>query len=300
MLSQTRERAPACPLCGGPGQFHMAEPDRYLGLRPDLTHPYFLCGHCEHYFQPIVDTELLLSFYPSSLYYLEGNGGLRAAMDRMRQRNRARSIEWRARKGRALDVGCGRGLVLEQLRQRGWKVAGMDWNPENARAVADRLQVIVAAGPDGLASFDASSFDAVSMFHVLEHEQQPLGLLRQVHRVLKPGGRLVVGVPNSNSVARRLFGRHWIGYDFSRHRQVFSPRSLEAALLASGLRSERMSGRLSDELLDLHRSAQLLLRSRGLSNPLLVAAVTLGALALTVAPRLFGQNSVMYAYARKQ
>jgi SAM-dependent methyltransferase len=278
----------------------MAERDLYLGLHPELTHPYFFCGRCEHYFQPSVTTELLLSFYQSAIYYRASGSGWRAALDRLRQRNRARSIEWRARKGRALDIGCGRGLVLEQLRQRGWEVAGMDWNAENARAVADRLQVSVAAGADGLASFDAESFDAVSMFHVLEHEQQPLDLLRSVHRLLKPGGRLLVGVPNSNSTARHLFGRHWTGYDFSRHRHVFSPRSLEAALRVSGFFSERSSTRFSDELLDLEGSARLMLRSRGSSSSLLLAAITLCAAVLVCVPRLFGQNSVMYAYARKR
>jgi len=287
-------------LCGAAGRFLIADSDRYLGIRPDVTHPYFSCASCQHYFQPLIDTQLLLSFYPSSEYYRGSGSGLRATLDRVRQRNRARSVEWRAQKGRALDIGCGRGLVLEQLRARGWAVAGMDWNAENARAVAERLEIPVAAGPDGLDSLEAQSFDAISMFHVLEHEQQPLELLRRAHRLLKPRGRLLVGVPNLASTARRLFGRHWTGYDFARHRQVFSPQSLQSALRACGFRNERLGARLSDELLDLQGSARLLLRSRGSANPGLVAAMTLGAAALIAVPRLFGRNSVMYAYACKQ
>jgi SAM-dependent methyltransferase len=295
-LAQPQHR---CPLCGCGGRFRIAQPDKYLGLRPDISHPYYCCDACQHLFQPIIDTNLLLSFYPASYYQESGSSGLRSVYGRLRQANRARAVEWRARKGRALDVGCGRGLVLEELRRRGWQVCGMDWNPDNARAVSARLNIDVAAGPAGLALLDAESFDAISMFHVLEHEQQPLDLLRQVHRLLKPGGRLLIGVPRADSAARRLFGRHWSGYDFARHRQVFSARSLEAALRTTGFEAERLSGRFSDEMIDVYSSTALLLRSRSLAHPLLVAAVALSAAALIGVPRMLGRNSVMYAYARK-
>ena len=295
-MSLAREAAPVCPLCAGAGRFCIAQPDTYLQLRPEIYHPYHSCDTCRHLFQPVIDTALLLSFYPPSYYSGADTGGLA----RMRQANRARSVEWRARKGRALDVGCGRGLVLEQLRRRGWQVWGMDWNAENARAVATRLNIEVAAGPEGLASLEAESFDSISMFHVLEHEQQPLDLLHRVQRLLKPGGRLLVAVPRADSAARALFGRHWSGYDFARHRQVFSARSLERALLQTGFELERLTGRFSDELIDVYRSAQLFLRSRRIANPALVAATALAAAALLGLPRLLGGNSVMYAYARRQ
>jgi SAM-dependent methyltransferase len=269
-------------------------------LHPEIIHPYFHCARCDHLYQPDVDPGVLLSFYPPTYYGAANGGPLRSVIGNLRQRGRARAIEWRASKGCAIDIGCGRGLVLEQLMQRGWQVSGMDWNADNARVVADRLGIPVAAGPEALSALDASSYEAASMFHVLEHEQRPLDLLAQVHRLLKPGGRLVVGVPNGASTARRLFGRHWAGYDFPRHRQVFTPHSLEAALLAAGFRNERLRGRLSDELIDLHRSAQLLVRSRSRLQPLLVAAAMTGAAALVAVPRLFGKYSVMYAYARKR
>jgi len=298
-MNSSREPGPPCPLCGSSGRFHLAEPDRYLGLHPEILHPYFHCAGCDHLYQPHVDPGLLLPFYPPS-YYGASTPALRSLIGRLRERNRARAIEWRAKKGRAIDIGCGRGSVLEQLQQRGWHVSGMDWNADNARVVADRLGIPVAAGPDALTALDASSCDSASMFHVLEHEQRPLELLGQVHRLLKPGARLVVGVPRADSAARWLFGRHWMGYDFARHRQVFSRHSLEAALLTAGFRAEKVSGRLSDELLDVHRSCALLLRARDVSNPLLKAVVTVAALALIAAPRLFGKYSVMYAYARKE
>jgi SAM-dependent methyltransferase len=157
----------------------------------------------------------------------------------------------------------------------------------------------VAAGPAGLETFAPESFDAISMFHVLEHEQQPLDLLRRVHRILKPGGRLLVGVPNAASLARRLFGRHWMGYDFSRHRQVFTPRSLQATLSAAGFESDRLQGRLEDEIIDAEGSAKLLLGSHNIRSPALAIAIALAALSLMAIPRLFGQYSIMYSFAHK-
>ena len=293
-------RMSTCPLCGSNGEFEMAEPDRYLGIDPEVTHPYYICRLCSHHYQPVVPAQRLLSYYPPSYYSSDRSGGLRRTFAGLRQWRRARAVEWRASKGRAIDVGCGRGLVLVQLKELGWDVVGMDWNAENARAVAERLGIPVVAGPEGLRTLAPNSFDAASLFHVLEHEQQPLELLSQVHRLLKPGARLLVGVPNWASAARRLFGRNWMGYDFPRHRQVFTPGSLSAALDRTGFRVDRLTGRLSDELIDLQRSSRMMLREHGIRPPILVAVTAIGAAMLVIVPRLFGQQSVIYAYARRQ
>jgi SAM-dependent methyltransferase len=292
-------QVPLCSLCGAPGEFYLSEPDRYLGLNPEMRHPYFRCAVCDHLYQPQIDPALLLPFYPPAYYGAPRTSGLRSRIGNVRQSGRARAVEWRAAKGRAIDIGCGRGLVLEQLQKRGWQVSGMDWNADNARDVAERLGIPVAAGPQALTSLAASCYEAASLFHVLEHEQRPLELLAQVHRLLKPGGRLVVAVPNGASAARALFGRHWAGYDFARHRQVFTPHSLTVALGRTRFSVERIEGRLFDELIDIHRSADLLVPRSSRLRPLIVAMVTIGATSIAAVPRLFGAYSVMYAYARK-
>jgi SAM-dependent methyltransferase len=191
--------------------------------------------------------------------------------------------------------------VLAELQRRGVaRVVGMDWNADNARAVAGRLHLQVVGGPGALSELVPESFDAVSMFHVLEHEQRPLELLGHARRLLVPQGRLLIAVPNGASVARRLFGRFWLGYDLPRHRLVFTPRSLRRCLEAAGFELERLSGRFSDQALDVLGSARLWCQGHNIQSrivPAVIAGVLLPTLTLC---RIVGLGSVMYGYARKR
>lgn len=296
--ADTEVSVATCPLCRKRGSPFLAEPDRLLGVNPGVRHQLFFCETCTHYFQSNIPTSELLEYYPPGYYRVAGSRPL-AWLANLRVRNRARAIEWRARKGTVLDVGCGRGTLLLELQRRGWQVLGMDWNADNAAAVSMDLGVSVVGGPRALSSLPSASQDVVSLFHVLEHEDDPRALLAELHRLIKPGGRLLVAVPNANSAARSLFGRCWAGYDFPRHRQVFTPTSLRDALTRGGFQIDRLTGRWSDELLDIQHSARLWWRSRGRSSKLLIVATAAVGLATISVPRLFGRHAVMYAYARK-
>jgi SAM-dependent methyltransferase len=244
-------------------------------------------------------SELLLSFYPER-YYKDGHKrGLQRALSHLRVMRRARAVTWRAQKGSALDVGCGRGALLGELKRLGWNAVGTDWNAANAQSVSERLGVPVLGGENALEQLSAESFQAASLLHVLEHENQPVELLRKVHRVLANGGRLLIGVPNGGSLSRAVFGRFWLGYDMPRHRWVFTRRSLQRCLESSGFRVERVTGRLSDEWLDILGSSQLYCRARGWTSRVAAAALAAAAaVPLTVASFL-GFGSVAYVYARK-
>ena len=82
--------------------------------------------------------------------------------------------------------------------------------------------------------FAAGSFDAVTMSHVIEHVPQPVVLLKEVWRVLRPGGRLVVTTPNSGSLGHQVFRGNWMGLDPPRHLHVFSLGSLGQIARAGG------------------------------------------------------------------
>jgi predicted SAM-dependent methyltransferase len=85
------------------------------------------------------------------------------------------------------------------------------------------------------AAFPDASFDAVSMFHVLEHTPQPIEVLRECRRILKPGGELVIGVPNFDSLVFALVGKGWVGLQLPSHVQHFTPNSLRDAAVRAGL-----------------------------------------------------------------
>jgi 2-polyprenyl-3-methyl-5-hydroxy-6-metoxy-1,4-benzoquinol methylase len=83
-------------------------------------------------------------------------------------------------------------------------------------------------------------FDVVTMWHVIEHVHDPKGTLAELHRIMKPGGLLVISTPNLWSWDARGFGRYWVGLDAPRHLYVFSPATLEHLLQQVGFQMERI------------------------------------------------------------
>jgi len=136
--------------------------------------------------------------------------------------------------GRLLDVGCGGGDFLLGMRERGWQVHGLDISPE-AVALARQNGLDVFLGQLSEAPYQERSFDLVTMWDVLEHLHDPAAYLAQVTRLLKPGGRFVVTLPNPRSVDFRLFGPVWTGLDVPRHLYVFGRSALSALFRRAGL-----------------------------------------------------------------
>ena len=143
------------------------------------------------------------------------------------------------RPGRMLDVGCGRGLLLDELRRLGWTVTGTELTDTAARYAREELGLDVKVGDLRTLSFGQESFDAIVLWHVLEHIEVPSSLLWEVHRLLRPGGFLVVAVPNFSSAEARLFRQHWFHLDVPRHLCHFAVDTLCRLLGELGLERER-------------------------------------------------------------
>ena len=129
--------------------------------------------------------------------------------------------------GRLLDVGCGGGQELRWMAELGWQVEGVEPDPA-AVQVAREKGLTVHQGMLQAQRFQDASFDAVINSHVIEHVHDPLALLRECRRILRPGGRLVVVTPNIRSWGHRLYRRAWRGLEPPRHLQIFSAPSLAA------------------------------------------------------------------------
>lgn len=140
-------------------------------------------------------------------------------------------------RGRLLDVGCGNGRVLAQMRELGWEVMGVEPDSEAVRIAKERFGLDVFQGTLEEAKFPDNSFDAITMNHVIEHVPDPIGLLAECRRVLKPGGKLVMVTPNIQSLGRRLFDEYWRGWEVPRHLVLFSPKSaLRVCVERAGLK----------------------------------------------------------------
>jgi 2-polyprenyl-3-methyl-5-hydroxy-6-metoxy-1,4-benzoquinol methylase len=134
---------------------------------------------------------------------------------------------------RLLDVGCGGGVALERLDALGWHAEGLE---VDARAVeAARMRgLTVHHGTLAAQGYADSSFDVLTMSHVLEHVHDPVELLRECFRILKPQGQLVVLTPNSESRGHLSFRGAWFGLEPPRHLHLFNQQNLKTTLMRSG------------------------------------------------------------------
>jgi len=143
--------------------------------------------------------------------------------------------------GSLLDVGCGRGDLLELFQELGWRAVGTQVSRTAARAARASRGVEVILGELPQLSLPAQGFHAITFFHVLEHLDRPSDYLRKARELLAPGGLLVVEVPNWESPGLRLLGRRGFCFDYPNHLVFFTPSSLRRLLGECGFEVEAES-----------------------------------------------------------
>jgi SAM-dependent methyltransferase len=136
--------------------------------------------------------------------------------------------------GRLLDFGCASGAFLQRMRLVGWKVTGIDASEEAVQRVRNDLGLTALLGSLPHPELGDGSFDVITMRHSLEHVHRPLEVLRAAHRLLAPGGKLIVSAPNIDSLPFKWFGRYWRGLDLPRHLTHFTPDTLQLMLARAG------------------------------------------------------------------
>jgi len=241
--SPPTEGSNACPLCGATTTDRpiLSSPDR-LYETPG-TFCVLVCQSCSvGWTLPRASTQELGAFYPETyMAYVPPERGLLRVVQRLGQRTSIRRQFARrplsqlgfVSQGDVLDVGCGSGEQGAELVRRGWRVAGIDPSEQACAAASSRgVQAVVATLES--APFAPESFDAVVMNHSLEHVADPRDDLGRVFRLLRPGGLLLITVPNFASWQRVRFGTNWLALELPRHRTHFTPRSLGRALAAEG------------------------------------------------------------------
>jgi 2-polyprenyl-3-methyl-5-hydroxy-6-metoxy-1,4-benzoquinol methylase len=135
-----------------------------------------------------------------------------------------------------LDVGCATGIFLHEMGLAGWQTAGVELVASAAELARQRFGLEVFQGMLVDAPYASASFDVLTFWDVLEHTFSPQDELKRAAELLKPGGLVVIHVPNWESIDRRLFGPYWAGLDSPRHLFVFTRPSLNALLENAGFR----------------------------------------------------------------
>jgi 2-polyprenyl-3-methyl-5-hydroxy-6-metoxy-1,4-benzoquinol methylase len=145
---------------------------------------------------PFPDIDNLAVHYDED-YYREWISAQKKKRIRMWE-GRLNKLEKLRQGGLLLDVGCGDGAFLKLARERGWEISGTEHSSYAANYVGEALGIPVFCGEIFGAGYPDNSFDVVTMWHVLEHVTDPGRYLREIHRILKPSGLLLVAVPNVN------------------------------------------------------------------------------------------------------
>ncbi|MFN0201374.1 MAG: class I SAM-dependent methyltransferase, partial [Bacteroidia bacterium] len=122
---------------------------------------------------------------------------------------------------------------LNVMQQANWQIKGLEPD-EGARKQAQNLYQLQPDEPQQLFSLALNSFDAVTMWHVLEHVHELHAYIKQIHAILKQNGVFFIAVPNYTSLDAEIYQAHWAAYDVPRHLYHFSPESMKVLLQKYG------------------------------------------------------------------
>jgi SAM-dependent methyltransferase len=236
-----------CWICGGSGTTAYAEGAAVGALTPHdlqisdkrygLTLPLVQCDACGFVFATRKSLPALTALYA------ELDDAEYGASAKARHRQMAHLLRWATtglpRPARLLDVGAASGILMSEAIALGFDSLGVEPSrPLARRALADGLEVHEGVLPHP--ALAGVTFDVVTLVDVIEHVDDPLGLLELCRRHLAPGGRLVVVTPDRSSVAARVLGARWWHRRLA-HVSYFDRATLSAALARSGLEPERWS-----------------------------------------------------------
>lgn len=199
-------------------------------------------------------------------------------------------LEGYRRTGRLLDVGCGLGFFLSEAKKRGWQPEGVDVSPFTREYAAERFGVEVHVGEVGDCLYLAGGggYDGVTLWDTIEHVQSPSAVLREVHRLLRPQGLVLLSTPNWNSLSRYVLGRRFPAIGPDDHIYYFNAATLKALL-----RKERFE---PVHIETQYLGAGLLLRSAGgLATRLYHNRVAMGLMDVVATKVGFGDQLLIYA-----
>ncbi len=124
--------------------------------------------------------------------------------------------------GRILDIGSGTGYFLNAMRLSGWQPEGIEIN-ERARNFSATEFRLAIHDPEQIAKLEQGNYDCITLWHVLEHFHDAAGYLREVTRLLKPDGSLIIALPNCSSYDAKYYKHLWAAWDVPRHLWHFTP-----------------------------------------------------------------------------
>lgn len=222
-----------CPLCGG----------KHLGHAITCTDHYasgeqfslYRCNSCGFIFTQGAPVEAEIGRYYETPDYISHSDTHKGLMNRVYHWVRRYMLARKARlvkrtsglkTGSLLDIGTGTGYFSDAMKDRGWQVSAIEKNA-GARAFAKEHFDLDVEDDGALATYPAASFDAITLWHVMEHLEHLNETWERLAELLKDGGVLIVAVPNVVSYDAGKYREWWAAYDVPRHLWHFSPSTMQ-------------------------------------------------------------------------
>lgn len=230
-----------CPACGSNTIQKQLEVKDYTVS--EQCFEIWECSHCRLRFtQNVPDQSQIGAFYKSENYisHTETKKGLINRLYHfirkvtIRSKRRLILNETKIKQGSILDIGAGTGLFLKAMRDADWRVSGIE--PDDlARSKAQELYGVLLLHPDVLFEFGSHTFNAITLWHVLEHVHDLHSYLTQINKLLAKNGVLFIAVPNYTCYDAQTYQQYWAAYDVPRHLYHFSPQSIRVLLEQHGM-----------------------------------------------------------------
>jgi 2-polyprenyl-3-methyl-5-hydroxy-6-metoxy-1,4-benzoquinol methylase len=222
-----------CPVCNSDQiQFALSATDHTVTKE---TFDIYECSHCTARFTQDVPSVRAIGGYYQSQDYISHSDTRKGIVNTIYHWVRNFTLASKKRlvrkittlqTGNILDVGAGTGAFASTMQKAGWKVTGLEPG-ETARLRAAAQYQLELLAPTALYQQPAQHFDAITMWHVLEHVHDLHRYLDSFYTILKPQGTLIIAVPNYTSFDADIYGAEWAAYDVPRHLYHFSPHSMD-------------------------------------------------------------------------
>ncbi|MBV9987903.1 MAG: class I SAM-dependent methyltransferase [Chitinophagaceae bacterium] len=235
-----------CPACYSASIYAALSAKDYT-----VSQQVFEIWHCEdctlRFTQDVPAAEAIGAYYQSADYVSHSDtqkGLINLLYHRVRKhtlntkRQLLQEVTGRS-SGALLDVGAGTGAFVNTMMDAGWKITGLepDTTARQNAAIKYGLQLRPS---DELYGLQENQFDLITLWHVLEHVHDLHGYLEKFYALLKPGGKLVIAVPNYTSYDAKRYGGYWAAYDVPRHLYHFSPKSMRLLAESKGFRAGKL------------------------------------------------------------
>lgn len=230
-----------CPICDSTGIHFVFDAIDHTVTKESFG--IWQCAHCSLRFtQNVPDPEHIGKYYQSENYisHTETSRGLvnwlylKVRKYTLSSKRRFIEDQTNRKSGALLDVGAGTGAFLYHLRQKGWSVEGVEPDSGAIARAAREYQLQLKPSPE-LFNFPAQSFDAITLWHVLEHVHDLHGYMKQIKNLVRADGVIFIAVPNYTSEDAKRYQQAWAAYDVPRHLYHFSPASMHQLMDIHGL-----------------------------------------------------------------